>query len=105
MAQAEVVPARKPAKAIEAVPVNPGKEITPLVIMVNSDGSFSIAGKKLTEAALLKQLQSVAATHPDRKILLKADALTPYQMVVNAVKISRNAGLTRVSFSSKPSAP
>jgi biopolymer transport protein ExbD len=101
----EVVPARKPAKVVQAVPVKPAKDIAPLVITVNSDGSFGMAGAKLSEEQLVQKLKAMAGTHPERKIELKADALTPYQMVVNAVKISKGAGLTNVSFASKPEAP
>ena len=53
----------------------------------------------------MKELKAVAAVTPQRRIVIKADALTPYQMVVNAVKLSKSSGLTNVSFASKPAAP
>jgi|TARA_B110000908_G_C10215635_1_gene432646 biopolymer transport protein ExbD len=94
-----------PAQPIPAVPVKPAKGVQPLEIMVNSDGSYQLVGKKLTGPALVKELKAVAAVTPQRRIVIKADALTPYQMVVNAVKLSKSSGLTNVSFASKPAAP
>lgn len=97
--------AREPVRELRAVPVRPAENAAPLVITVNSDGSFAVAGAKLSEEQFVNRLKAMAAADPQRKIELKADALTPHQMVANAVKISKAAGLRHVSFAAKPEAP
>ena len=92
-----VTPAVPAQKAVPA--------LKPLEVTVNSDGAYQLDGKKLTEAQLVKELKSTAKATPQRRLVIKADALTPYQMVVNAVKLSKGAGLTNVSFASKPASP
>lgn len=102
--EVQIVPAEKPAKVIAAVLVKPAKPLGalgPVTITVNSEGSYNVGGGKLTENQLFKKLKAAAAVNPDVKILVKADALTPYQMVVSAVEISKKAGLKNVSFSAK----
>ncbi len=96
---------REPVRELRAVPVRPAENAAPLVITVNSDGSFAVAGAKLSEEQFVNRLKAMAAADPQRKIELKADALTPHQMVANAVKISKAAGLRHVSFAAKPEAP
>jgi len=103
--EARIVPADKPAKVIAAVPVKPAKALGSLDLMmitVDSDGSYNVGGGKLTEDQLFKKLKATAAVNPEAKIMFKADALTPYQMVVSAVEISKKAGLNNMSFSAKP---
>lgn len=96
---------REPVRELRAVPVRPAENAAPLVITVNSDGSFAMVGAKLSEEQFVNRLKAMAAADPQRKIELKADALTPHQMVANAVKISKAAGLRHVSFAAKPEAP
>lgn len=105
-AQAEEPPMRAMPAAPAAVPPEPAKVAkAALVIAVNSDGSFTLNGEKLTDLQVQKKLKAIAAAQPDRSIVLKADALTPHQMVVSGLKLCKEAGVKNVSFATKPAAP
>lgn len=94
---------RAKVKPVQPAPVKPAGEVAKaLTIMVNADGSFEVAGKKLTEAQLIKNLKAEAQVNPKRRVLITADALTPHQVVVGAMKHCKAAGLTNISFATKP---
>ncbi|MFK7911281.1 MAG: ExbD/TolR family protein [Akkermansiaceae bacterium] len=87
---------------VRAHPVQPAKQIT---IMVNSDGSYNIGDEKLTAEQLGKKLKALAMTRPGSSVSLKADALTPHQMVANGMKLCKQSGITNVTFASKAAKP
>ncbi|MCP5537757.1 MAG: biopolymer transporter ExbD [Akkermansiaceae bacterium] len=95
-----------PGQPVQPVPAQKAAEaLAPLELTVNSDGSYQLAGKQLTEAQLAKELKAAATATPGRRLVIKADALTPHQMVASAVKLGKAAGLNHVSFTSKPETP
>lgn len=87
------------------VPKNKALLAQPVEIIVNSEGSYEVSGKKLTGPELAEMLKPMAAANPKTPIKIKADASTPHQMVRSAMKLCREAGITQLSFSSKPAAP
>ena len=87
------------------VPKNKALLEQPVEIIVNSEGSYEVSGKKLTGPELAEMLKPMAAANPKTPIKIKADASTPHQMVRSAMKLCREAGITQLSFSSKPAAP
>lgn len=102
-AQAQAVEeAVQPPKKVPEAPAKPAKAI---VVQVNSDGSFILAGEKLTSEQLQKKLKALVTAKPNSRVVLKADALTPHQMVVNGLKLCQKAGIKRISFASKQATP
>lgn len=98
------------ARVLEAVPAEPAKPVPArpakaLVVTVNSDGSFSLGGEKLTDAQLEARLRALVASHPGSSVSLKADALTPHQMVEGGMKLCKKAGIKHVTFASKAAKP
>ena len=87
------------------VPKNKALLAQPVEIIVNSEGSYEVSGKKRTGPELAEMLKPMAAANPKPPIKIKADASTPHQMVRSAMKLCREAGITQLSFSSKPAAP
>ncbi len=90
-------PAQRPAAIV--------KQAQTVVILVNADGSFVVGGKKLTAEQLQKRVKAIVAAQPNCKVTLKADALTPHQMIVSGVELCKKAGAKNVSFAAKQAAP
>jgi biopolymer transport protein ExbD len=106
-AQIERKEAVEPVAPNLVVPVKPAvaQPAKKLVITVNSDGSFNLDGAKLTSAQLETKLKAISVANPGSSVSLRADALTPHQMVVSGVNICKKAGIINVTFASKVEKP
>lgn len=87
------------------LPGNQAAEAKSLEIIVNSDGSYELNGKKLGGPELVEMLKPMATANPELSLEIKADARTPHQMIADAMTLCREAGVEQLSFSSKPSTP
>lgn len=99
----EAVPERvepKPAQKRAEV-VKP--KVVAATITVESDGSFIWDGSKLTADQCEAKLRNMIAAGQQPEITLKANALTPHQMVQGAMKLCKKAGVKKVQFSANRS--
>lgn len=83
-------------------PVAPTTPQQALALEVDAQGRLSIDGEVLEEAALRARLATLAGTHPDAELQLRADAAVPYGRVVAVMGWAHAAGLTRIGFVAEP---
>ena len=83
-------------------PVAPPTPQQALALEVDAQGRLSIDGEVLEEAALRARLATLAGTHPDAELQLRADAAVPYGRVVAVMGWAHAAGLTRIGFVAEP---
>lgn len=86
-------------------PVAPPTPQQALALEVDAQGRLSIDGEVLEEAALRARLATLAGTHPDAELQLRADATVPYGRVVAVMGWAHAAGLTRIGFVAEPVQP
>jgi biopolymer transport protein ExbD len=67
-------------------------------LSITKDGRFALAGLTTTSTDLLKTLKAHLAGQTDKVVLIRADALTPHQAVVQAMQAAREAGVSKVHF-------
>ena len=72
------------------------------VILVASDGSVYVEGKKRSLPELQSQLKVVAAKDPQARIMLKGDRDVVYRRMMDVMDTVRQAGLTRVVLPTDP---
>jgi biopolymer transport protein ExbD len=92
---------------VEAMPAQAKPRVAPggVVILVNVDGSFTVGGKKITEAQLQELLRARVAMTPNQAVVIKAAKQTPHQKVMSGLELCQKAGVKNVSLAAKPAAP
>lgn len=70
-------------------------------LSITKDGRFALAGLTITSTDLLKTLKAHLAGQTDKVVLIRADALTPHQAVVQAMQAVREAGVSKVHFATQ----
>ena len=86
-------------RADGAVPGAPPQSVT---VVVDPAGQAFLDDQPLTQAALARALQEVAARRPDTEVQLRADAAVPYGRVVEIMGAAHAAGLQRIGFVAEP---
>ena len=73
-------------------------------VAISKDGQYSINEKLInakTVAELTIKLRELSNSRLDNPLVINADALASHQSVINVMEASRQAGLTKITFSTK----
>ena len=73
-------------------------------VTISKEGRYSINQKLIsarTVAELTIKLREISARNMDNPLVINADALASHQSVINVMEASRQAGLTKITFSTK----
>jgi len=73
-------------------------------VTISKDGQYSINEKLInaqTVAELTIKLKEISASKIEIPLVINADALASHQSVINVMEASRQAGLTKITFSTK----
>lgn len=75
-----------------------------ITIEIASNGAMSLDGVAMTEDALLDNLKTIRRNQgQDARIHLKADQATQYANIARLLALANQAGLSRISFVTRPS--
>jgi biopolymer transport protein ExbD len=77
---------------------------TPIDIVINAEGKFSINAVSLfdnSREALAKTLKNIAGDNKDPHIIISADANTDYQNIVTAMDTAQQLGYTRLTLATR----
>jgi biopolymer transport protein ExbD len=80
------------------------KNLDYINVTISKDGQYTINQKSIsaqTIADLTIKLREISAGNIDNPLVINADALASHQSVINVMEASRQAGLTRITFSTK----
>tara|TARA_B100000795_G_scaffold218242_1_gene172325 strand:- start:1 stop:414 length:414 start_codon:yes stop_codon:yes gene_type:complete len=80
------------------------KSLDYINVTISKDGQYAINKKPIraqTVADLTIKLREISAGNVDNPIVINADALASHQSVINVMEASRQAGLTKITFSTK----
>lgn len=85
----------------EATAQAQAQDAQPVVIGIDAMGRYHINDRQLVNAqkeTLKLALQKTVGDNKDASLILRADARTPHQAVVNAMDVAAQLGLTRLSI-------
>jgi biopolymer transport protein ExbD len=74
-------------------------------LVIRSDGSFQIDGKKLADDELLTRARMAVRADADVRAVLQADGSVPHRRVMRALDLMRQAHVAKVAFAVAPAAP
>jgi biopolymer transport protein ExbD len=77
---------------------------TPIDIVINAEGDFSINDIRLfdnSREALAKALKGIAGDNKDPHVIISADAETDYQNIVTAMDTAQQLGYTRLTLATR----
>jgi biopolymer transport protein ExbD len=77
---------------------------TPIDIVINAEGNFSINDVSLfdnSREAIAKALKAVAGDNKDPHVIISADANTDYQNIVTAMDTAQQLGYTRLTLATR----
>lgn len=86
-----------PEAGVDAAP----REARSLQLSISAEGEYALDGRLLADGrveTLVRALEQARAEHPDRELIVRADARTPHQNVVRAMEAAGRASITRLSF-------
>jgi biopolymer transport protein ExbD len=75
-----------------------GDDAHVMVINVLRDGSVTVDGSRVTDAALDQKLRAAAARRKDQEVLIRGDVQANFGTVAKALDAVRGAALNRVSI-------
>lgn len=85
----------------EATAQSQSQEAQSIIIGIDAMGRYHINDRQLVNAqkeTLKLALQKTVGDNKDASLILRADARTPHQAVVNAMDVAAQLGLTRLSI-------
>ena len=80
------------------------KNLEYINVTISKDGQYAINQKSIsaqTVEDLTNKLREISAGNIDNPLVINADALASHQSVINVMEASRQAGLTKITFSTK----
>ena len=80
------------------------KSLDYINVTISKDGQYEINKKPIraqTVADLTIKLREISAGDINNPLVINADALASHQSVINVMEASRQAGLTKITFSTK----
>ena len=80
------------------------KNLDYINVTISKDGQYTINQKSISAETiedLTINLREISAGNIDNPLVINADALASHQSVINVMEASRQAGLTRITFSTK----
>lgn len=75
--------------------------IPTIELSITKDGRFALAGLIIASSDLLQTLKAQLVGQTDIVVMIRADALTPHQAVVQAMQAAREAGVSKVHFATQ----
>ena len=88
----------------DARSVDAGRD--PVVVSVYPDGRLALMveqqNQELTRDDLMARLRAIHAQNPEASIIVRGDAQTTYQLLMDAIGTVQAAGINRVSLLSRP---
>ena len=85
------------AKQAEVSTRMPGE----ILINVTREGAVIVNRRSLTVQELTHILTEVSKDFPDQAVILRADAATPYQKVIDVIDICKQAKIWNIAFTTK----
>lgn len=70
-------------------------------LTIAQDGRFALAGVIISSKDLVTRLKGQLTGQTDTVMLIRADAMTPHQAVVQAMQAAREAGIGKVHFATQ----
>lgn len=80
----------------------PDESEAPLVLRIGAGGEFEINGVTLTKEEFLQRLSRMFAARSDHVLFVSAVDAVPYQLVVEAMDLAREAGAVTIAPLTKP---
>jgi len=80
------------------------KNLDYINVTISKDGQYTINQKLISSESiedLTIKLREISAGNIDNPLVINADALASHQSVINVMEASRQAGLTKITFSTK----
>ena len=80
------------------------KNLDYINVTISKDGQYTINQKSISSESiedLTIKLREISAGNIDNPLVINADALASHQSVINVMEASRQAGLTKITFSTK----
>jgi len=80
------------------------KNLDYINVTISKDGQYTINQKSISAQTiedLTIKLREISAGNIDNPLVINADALASHQSVINVMEASRQAGLTKITFSTK----
>ena len=80
------------------------KNLDYINVTISKDGQYTINKKLISSESiedLTIKLREISAGNIDNPLVINADALASHQSVINVMEASRQAGLTKITFSTK----
>ena len=80
------------------------KNLDYINVTISKEGQYAINQKPIsaqTVEDLTTKLREISAGNMDNPLVINADALASHQSVINVMEASRQAGLTKITFSTK----
>ncbi len=80
------------------------KNLDHINVTISKDGQYTINQKSISSESiedLTIKLREISAGNIDNPLVINADALASHQSVINVMEASRQAGLTKITFSTK----
>lgn len=100
-----IVPTSRKALDVQVPDPNPVQTDAPnnesIVLSINPGGQFMINKEAVTRANLAARLKQIYDPRPDKVIFIKGDPQATYQDVIDAMDISRGAGVKVLGFTPK----
>ncbi len=72
-----------------------------LTVVVDREGQAFIAGRKIAENALFKELKTLIGSDTDRLVVIKADKTVILNKAVRVMDIAKAAGASRLSLATE----
>lgn len=70
-------------------------------LTIAQDGRFALAGVIISSKDLVTRLKGQLTGQTETVMLIRADAMTPHQAVVQAMQAAREAGIGKVHFATQ----
>lgn len=67
-------------------------------VLVTAEGNFFVAGKKVEEQALEREIKRLLAANPQGSLTIRGDKGAPYGAVIRALDTARTAGAKAVNL-------
>ena len=100
-----IVPSSRKAIDVQLPDPNPQPSSAPntsqIVLSVHKGGQFEINKEPQTLAGLAPRLKQIYDPRPDKIIFIKGDADATFQDIIQAMDISRGAGVKVIGFTPK----
>ena len=73
-----------------------------VVLSVNAEGAYFLAGTQIKDEELAPRLKSAAAQNPQPDLHIRGDKAVRYERVAQAMAAAQQAGLRKIGFITEP---